>query len=189
MPAPTAPRVCVVLSLALAAPAAAARADTALPAAADAQEEHEQHGEHEHEHDDGHVAVAESGLRATHPWSRAGAGDEALVFVELANGADRTLTLTGAASPAARAATLVGFRLADGRQVHEPIAELPLEAGAEIALAPFGLAIRLEGLTRPLVEGETLPVTLLTDAGPLPLTVAVEAADARQHDHAGHTHD
>jgi hypothetical protein len=151
---------------------------------------HHSHAESEvHAPDDDHVAVAQFGLRATHAWTRAGVGPEALVCVELANGADRAITLTGAESPAARAAALVGFRLVDGAPTYEPMARLPLDPGAEIALAPFGLAIRLDGLARPLARGETVAVTLLTDAGTLALSVAVEAADARQHSHAGHAHD
>jgi DUF1009 family protein len=39
------------------------------------------------------------------------------------------------------------------------------------------------------VEGDHLCVTLVTGAGELPLEVAVEAADARGHSHAGHAHD
>lgn len=142
-----------------------------------------------HEHDDDHVAVADFGLIATHAWTRATRATEALVFVELQNGAAATVTLTGARSPAARSATLVGFRSTGGATDHAPIPMLPLEPGAEIALVPFGLAIRLEGLTAPLAQGEEIAVTLLTDAGALALHVAVEAADATRHSHAGHAHD
>lgn len=139
--------------------------------------------------DDGHVVVAPFGLVAVHPWTRATTAREALVFVELENAAAAPVTLTGARSPAARSAGIVGFRLVDGAATHAPIAALPLEPGADIAFAPFGLAIRLEGLAAPLTQGGRLPVTLLTDAGPLDIVAEIEAADAKTHSHAGHRHD
>ncbi|SDZ93374.1 copper chaperone PCu(A)C [Rubrimonas cliftonensis] len=163
-------------------------------------DDHAEHGDHEHaehggddhaEHgaSDDHVAVAPFGLRALHPWTNAGDGREALVYVELQNHAADGLTLTGARSPAADHAELVGFQLRDGAPAHVAVGAMTLDAGGDATLAPFGLAIRLEGLSEPRHEGETLPVTLLTDRGALEMLVSVERAGATQHSHAGHMHD
>lgn len=66
---------------------------------------------------------------------------------------------------------------------------LPLDPGARFALAPRGVALRLEGLAAPLRRGDRFPVTIATGAGPLEVTVAVEPADAESHSHAGHAHE
>ena len=189
----------LALLIALAAPAAA-RADggQVQPALTEADVGKAHEAGHDHDAgepdgddhaDDDHVAAAPFGLVALHPWTRATAAREALVFVELENGAAGPVTLTGARSPAATSAGIVAFRLVDGVAAYAPIASLPLDPGAEITLAPFGLAIRLEGLSAPLTRGARLPVTLLTDAGALDFVAEVEAADARAHSHAGHSHD
>jgi len=189
----------LALLIAFAAPAAA-RADggQVQPALTEAEVGKAHEAGHDHnagepdgdDHaDDDHVAAAPFGLVALHPWTRATAAREALVFVELENGAAGPVTLTGARSPAATSAEIVAFRLVDGVAAYAPIASLPLDPGAEITLAPFGLAIRLEGLSAPLARGARLPVTLLTDAGALDFVAEVEAADAGAHSHAGHGHD
>ncbi|WP_157772696.1 hypothetical protein [Pseudoponticoccus marisrubri] len=64
----------------------------------------------------------------------------------------------------------------------------PQRARRSLDLAPEGLAIRATGLSAAFDEGDTAEITLLTSAGDIALTVAVEAADARQHSHAGHSH-
>lgn len=143
----------------------------------------------DHGHDDGDDHIAEgAGLRALHGWTRATAGREALVFVELSNLSGGMVRLIGAESPVAEHAELVGFQLIDGREGHAPVGPVDLGPDEEIALAPFGLAIRLQGLKAPLVQGDTTPLTLLTADGALDLVIDVEAADATQHGHAGHNH-
>lgn len=190
----------VVAVLALA-PPLSAELRPAVENAAGAEVDHDHDHDHEHDHAadddhddhareaDAHVAVAAFGLRALHPWTNAGDGREALVYVELQNHAAEALTLTGARSPAAAHGELVGFLLKDGAPTHVAVEAMTLDAGGDATLAPFGLAIRLEGLASPRREGETLPVTVLTDRGALEMLVAVEPADATRHSHAGHMHD
>ena len=165
------PITIAVLSLILAAPAAAQVAGHA-----------EAHGD-----EDEHVAEAH-GLRVTHAWTRATGGDEALVFFELENEGEATVTVTGATSSVGAAGSLAGFRLVDGAPGLMPVPSLPVEAGAEVDFTPVGLGVLLTGLAAPLVEGGSFVLELETSAGPVPITVLVEDADATQHSHAGHAH-
>ena len=53
---------------------------------------------------------------------------------------------------------------------------LEVPAGGEVALKPSGMHLMLIGLKRPLVEGETVAITLLFDGGVrLEAKLAVEA--------------
>lgn len=151
----------------------------ALAPAPRAGEEHGAHGDH----------LATLGeLRLVHAWTRATEDDHALVFVEIDNTGEAPVTLTGAASAIAEGAELVGFRLEEGEPGYVALGKLPVAPGTEMALAPEGLALRLEGLAGPLTEGETFPVEIVFDAGRVEMIVQVEAADATQHGHAGHAH-
>lgn len=135
----------------------------------------------------GHVSEG-AGLRAVHAWTRATSAREALVFVEIENLSDMRVTLTGGGAEIAGGGGLVGFRLVDGAPGYAPIEALPLDAGGDVVLAPNRLALRLAGLSATLAQGDSFAAVIETDRGPLPITVAVEAADADAHSHAGHAH-
>lgn len=160
----------------------------ALAAAAAPAGQEAAHGHADEPHGDSAHLAEGAGLRALHAWTRATDAASALVFVEIENVSDHAVALTGATSEVAQSGALVGFALVDGAPAHQPVGETGIAPGAEIAFEPFGLAIALEGLARPLAQGEAFAVTLLTDHGPLEMTVEVEAADATQHSHAGHMH-
>lgn len=71
-------------------------------------------------------------------------------------------------------------RLADG---------LLIPAGESVTLAPGGYHLMFMGLTTPLVEGTSVPVTLTFEkAGTITVELAVggTAADAPAEDHSGH---
>ena len=127
------------------------------------------------------------GLRAVHAWTRATDAAETLVFVEIENTGEAAVALDGARAEGL-SAELVGFRLADGDPVYEPVPSVPVPAGRSLHLEPDGLAIRLTGLPRPLEEGGEMELELLTSLGALDVRVAVEAAGAATHSHAGHDH-
>lgn len=135
-----------------------------------------------------HVAVLD-GVRIVHAWTRATDGDEVLVWMEIENRGDATIAFTGAESQLAREGAVVGHRMVEGEARNEVIAEIAVGSGEKIVFEPNGLALRLTGLTRSLQEGDVLEVTVLTSAGPLEIEADVEAASARSHGHAGHTHD
>ncbi len=138
--------------------------------------------------DDHHHLSELDGFRAVHAWTRATTGDEALVFVELENQGAADVMIEGADSEIAAAAALVGVELKDGTQVYTVLPPLPVPAGREMHLDPDGLAIRLTGLSRDLAEGDEFQMHLETSLGEIELHVAVEAEDAHQHSHAGHSH-
>ena len=59
----------------------------------------------------------------------------------------------------------------------------------EFALEPEGLGFRLVGLTQDLVQGAEFELELeFADGSQVHLHVEIEAADATQHSHAGHSH-
>ena len=152
-------------------------ATIAVPVAI-AQDDHG-HGEH---------VFAANGIEIVHPWARtAAAGDETFVFFDLHNdgAADR---LVGASSTTAGDIHIVGLSIgADGATVQE-VGAIDIPEG-EFAFDPGGLALELHGLTAALEQGGHLDLVLeFANAGPIEIEVAVEAADAGQHSHAGHSH-
>lgn len=151
-----------------------------------------------HGHDEGHAheaAASDSAhlstmgdVRLLHGWTRATSADTALVFVEIENTGTAPVTLTGGATDLAESTALVGFTLEAGKPSYPELPALPVAPGTEMVLAPQGVALRLGGLSRDLVEGESFDLTLAFAETEVALTVEVEAADAMQHGHAGHAH-
>lgn len=134
-----------------------------------------------------HLSEA-NGLRIVHAWTNATQGDAALIYAEIENTADADRILLGAESGTATGAMLVGFALENGETREIVLPELRIAPGTHLDLAQAEVALRLEGLTAPLAEGEHLDVTLLFDVGPVEIEVAVEAEGASGHSHAGHLH-
>lgn len=139
-----------------------------------------------HDHS-GHLAELD-GVRVLHAWTRATSEKSALVFMEIENTADHDVTLTGAECEDAASAELVGFVLKDGTRTYEALPSVPLRPGRELHLEPDALAIRLNGLTRKLAEGEDLDIEVEFDIGHIMTEVEIGAANAAHHSHAGHQH-
>ncbi|EIE50482.1 hypothetical protein AL036_04175 [Salipiger aestuarii] len=128
-------------------------------------------------------------LHAMHAWTRASARDgTTYVFVDLENHGAAPVLIHGARSDIAQTGALVGFTLENGEARWVDIPTVPVAPGRELHLEPDALAIRLGGLTQDLHRGDTFDMHLLTGIGELDLHVAVEAAGAAQHSHAGHMH-
>jgi len=133
--------------------------------------------------------VAQIGdLRLIHAWSRATEDDEALVFVDIENHGTTEIMLTGGQTPLARSVEVVGFQLQGARGVYVPLGDLPIAAGSKMALTPEGVALRLDGLSQPLHQGDTFPMEIEVGHTHADVVVQIEAANARQHSHAGHQH-
>ncbi|KAF0282838.1 copper chaperone PCu(A)C [Spiribacter roseus] len=141
----------------------------------------------EHGHEDDHLSTADD-VRLLHGWTRATTADNALVFVEIENTGSTPVTLSGGAAELAESAALVGFTLTDGKPSYPELPGLPVAPGTQMVLAPQGVALRLDGLSRDLTEGDRFDLTLDFAETEAELTVEVEAADATQHGHAGHAH-
>jgi copper(I)-binding protein len=118
------------------------------------------------------------------PWTRAaGQGGQGAGFLTIRNagGADRLLS---ASTPAA-GRTELHTMLRDGDIMRmRQVEAITVPANGAVSLAPGGLHIMLIGLTRPLVVGESLPLTLVFEqAGAVTLQLAVQAAGARMPMH------
>lgn len=144
--------------------------------------------DHDEDHaDDDHLATV-GDVRLLHGWTRATGDDTALIFVEIENSGEEPVTLTGGASDLAEAAALVGFTTVDGESAYKELPALPVAPGTEMVLAPKGVALRLDGLSRDLAKGDSFEVVLSFAHAEVKLIVEVEAANATQHSHAGHAH-
>ena len=142
---------------------------------------------HASEDDEEHVFEG-YGLEVLHPWTRATTGSEALFFMEIHNEGDAEIEIIGVSTEDGAEGGLVGFRLVSGRETYEDLPRVPVGPGQELELGPLGLAVRVTGLEEPLAEGEDLDAMLVTSAGAIEVEFAVEAEDAQQHSHAGHSH-
>ena len=137
--------------------------------------------------DDPHLAERD-GLRIVHAWSRASKGPEAVVFLEIENqgAAD---TLVAATSDQATAIVIEGLRLVAGELVGEPLGDVPIPAGGTFHFEPDVAQLRLVDLDHALDQGDAYDIELVfADRGSIAVHVEVEAADATQHSHAGHSH-
>lgn len=156
---------------------------------ADGDHGHEE-GEHaeDHEQDNSSHEGEADGVRTLHAWTRATPGKTALLFVDIQNTSDHAVSITGGHSEVAESVELVGFQLKEGEPDHVALPPVPIKAGTEMSLAPNGLALRLNGVRMPLREGEEHGVEIEFDFGHIEMRFQVEAADAKQHSHAGHQH-
>ncbi|KHQ49871.1 MULTISPECIES: copper chaperone PCu(A)C [Mameliella] len=141
-----------------------------------------------HDHDEPAHAFEIGGLEILHPWTNATDQDHALLFMDLHNAGTARVEILGARLGSGLEGHLVGFRMKDGEMGFESLPPIPVAPGRQLALEPDGLAIRFDGLQAVLEEGHHWEVILLTSAGELEIDVVIEAQDARQHGHAGHSH-
>lgn len=133
-----------------------------------------------------------------HPWARASAGNArtGAAYLALANDGAAPDRLLAAATPVAERAEVHTHMDEDGVMKMRPVEALELAPGEEVTLAPGGLHIMLMGLTAPLVDGDSFPLTLTFErAGEIVVTVeiggvgAMPEAPAQDADHdAGHGH-
>jgi len=144
------------------------------------------HYEEDHDHGD-HEGSAE-GVHALHAWIQATSGRTALVFVDIDNTSDTQVKLLGGHTELAESVELVGFILKDGEPGYDALPPVPIQPGKKLLLAPNGLALRLNGLTRAFKKGEEFEIEITFDFGHIDMHVQVEATDATQHRHAGHQH-
>lgn len=132
-----------------------------------------------------HIAEVD-GVRVLHAWTRETDGDTALEFAEIQNTRSEPVTLTGLETDIAEMAQLVGLRLSgDG---FEDVPGVTLDPGAELDLTPDGLAIRLDGLARPLKHETHFDARSLFGAESVAVEVEVLDSTATVHGHAGHGH-
>jgi copper(I)-binding protein len=132
------------------------------------------------------TAVAADGPTVTNAWARATAPgvDVGAAYMTIDGGAkpDR---LVDASTPLAAMVHLHTVEEKDGVAKMRAVAAVEVPAGKRVELAPKGTHVMLMGLERPLVAGESFPVTLKFEtAGEQTVTVEVRPAT---DDHSQHT--
>lgn len=126
------------------------------------------------------AALAQQGdVKITNAWARATPGGAqtaaAYMTVESASG-DR---LTGVSTPAAQKAQVHEMTMEGNVMKMRPVDGVDLPAGKAVTLKPGGYHIMLTGLTKPLKDGETFPMTLdFAKAGARQITVSVAKVGA-----------
>ena len=131
--------------------------------------------------------VTAGSITIVHPWARAAAaGSDTLVFMEILNAGEPD-TLESARTEIA-GVTIVGATMVDGVATYQEVGAVKIASG-DFDLDPTGLGLRLSALTAELRQGEDFELTLhFSQAGDIVMHVEIEAADATQHSHAGHSH-
>jgi copper(I)-binding protein len=129
-----------------------------------------------------HGVLAQSGqasIQIEHAWARASAGKTGGAFLTIVNSGGSDDRLIGAETPVAAKAELHRTIEENGIMKMRPVAELEIKAGGKAELKPGGYHVMLTGLTAPLKEGASFPLTLtFAKAGKIATTVTVEKAGA-----------
>jgi periplasmic copper chaperone A len=117
-------------------------------------------------------ALGQTGqLEIKTPWARATPGhaeNGAAYFTIVSPTADR---LTAVSSPVAKKAELHTMSMEGGVMRMRPLAAIDIPAGQTVTLSPGGMHIMLLGLTQPLHQGQSFPLTLsFGQAGPRQVT-------------------
>lgn len=134
-----------------------------------------------HDYTLGAIEIGHPAARAAPPAARTGAGY--LTLTNTGAGEDRLVAASGAI--AARI-EIHETTVTDGVARMRPLDGLLLPPGQTVALEPGGVHLMLIGLSAPLTEGESVPVTLTFEqAGEIEVELAVETmspGDDHGHD-------
>jgi len=134
-------------------------------------------------------SLAQDALKVEQPWARATAASakNGAAYLQVVNGGPAVDRLLSASSPVAARTELHTHLHEDGVMKMRQVAAVELPPGATVTFAPGGLHVMLLGLTAPLAQGATFPLTLnFEKGGSRTVTVKVESAGARGP--AAHAH-
>jgi copper(I)-binding protein len=134
------------------------------------------------------AAPAPKPLTISNAWVRSPAPGQKVAGAYMELKSDATATLVGVSSPAAARVELHSMALDAGVMKMRPVENIALPPGTAVKLAPGGLHIMLLDLTRPLKEGDKVPLTLSIRHAGATTQVKVEAtvragAGVPQHSH------
>ncbi len=143
------------------------------------------------------TATAWAELEVIDLWARATPPgvSTAAVYATLANHGEQPVVVTGVKTPVAKHAHLHATVVTDGMSRMSQQAELTVQPGHRLAMAPGGLHIMLMGLERELRSGDRFPLTiLLSHSSTIETEVIVgnvaqmsaPSHDPHAHSHSGH---
>jgi len=101
-----------------------------------------------------------NGVRVSKAWVRPAVKGQSGTGGFLTLETREAVTLLGLASPVAGEAELHEMRMSGDVMEMRALPSLPLKAGEVLKLAPGGRHVMLKGLKRPLLAGDTVPLTL-----------------------------
>jgi len=124
------------------------------------------------------------------PWSRPlpAVSVNGAAYMTFMNKGDATDRLLSISTPAAKKAEIHNHTMEGGLMKMRPVGALDITPGDGTVLQPGGLHIMLMGLTEPLVEGQSFPLTLNFErAGSIEVKVMIFVPDesgdgTMQHD-------
>lgn len=132
----------------------------------------------------GDIQIEDAYARAASPVAKTGAA-----FMHISNNSDIDDTLIAVITDAARKPELHTHIIEDGiAKMREVEGGMVIPAGGTTVLKRGGLHIMLMGLTKPLLHGETVTLTLVFEnSGEMTIEVPVdnERHDAMEMDHSG----
>ena len=131
------------------------------------------------------AAAAPIAIHHPHSHPTAAPGVPAVGFVTLTNPGPAADRLIAVSSPLAGRIEIHQTQMQDGVMKMRALADgLALPVGEAVVLAPGGLHLMLFGLRQPLVEGQSLPVTLTFErAAAVTVQFKVEPRAASTHQH------
>ena len=110
-----------------------------------------------------YAAPAADAIRVLDPWARATVPGQKVggVYMEIVS--SRDARLVGVSSPAAGSAEVHSMTMDGGTMRMRAVEALDLPAGTPVKLAPGGYHVMLFDLRKPLVAGQTVPLTLVIE--------------------------
>lgn len=130
----------------------------------------------------GDLEISGGFTRATLPNAPVGGG-----YITITNTGTEDDTLIAASSPVAEEVQLHEMKMeGDVMKMAELPGGIPVPAGETVTLAPGGLHLMMMGLREPLVENESVPVTLtFAKAGTVEIVLLVASPNAKGPEHPG----
>jgi copper(I)-binding protein len=121
-----------------------------------------------------------AGLHVLRPWARASTGSTGAVYLTIENHGERPDALLSASSPVAKKVQLHVTTQDGGVMKMRPIDALEIAPAAKVTLEPGHYHLMLFDIGEPLRAGSSFPLVLkFRNAGELPITVSVDAANSR----------
>ena len=107
-----------------------------------------------------------STLTVQNAWVRKPPGvDTAAVYFVLKNSGAKPVTVVGVSSPLAGHVMVHETSVVDGQSRMRMRDKVVVEPGKSVAFAPEGLHVMLNGLTKDLAVGDTLPLSIQLEGG------------------------